>query len=169
MWVNEYTYKPYRMEGGGSIDFVGIDPKDGQVYIIECKLNVNNLEDLEDQLYRYYHAYGVNNAIKEVYCFGIDDDKKAWLEARKINVYILSMGDDPAPLSTSHEDWEYFKVIHDYWHYGYMLPRARYREDIYSSKDQWKYSEYRRGLFVYYRKWREDHNVPHNPAWESTN
>lgn len=155
LFVNEYKYAPYRLEPGGSIDFVAVDPKDGQFFIIECKLKVRDVEALEDQLYKYYHAFYVLDAIKEVYTFEVTDDQKTWLESRKIGVHVLSMDTPTASVSTSVDDWEYFQVIFDYWNIAGLLPLQKPIPDrmISMMRRPWEYSNYRGGLAKYYREW----------------
>lgn len=120
--VNEYRYAPYGMESGGSIDFVGIHPKTGQVVIVECKRSIASLTALEDQLYKYFHAFYVLDAHKEVYAFEMTDTQRAWLESRKIHAYTLTMADTKAGLRTTPEQWRLFRAIFNYWHLGSMLP-----------------------------------------------
>lgn len=154
LWVNEYMYRPYGLEGGGSIDFVAIDPKNGNLSIIECKIKINSLPDLEDQLYKYFHAFYVMEAVKEVYAFDASDEQREWLHSRKIQTRLLSMEDDPAPIRRpSLEEWEYFEMVFDYWHGGWILPYAHKPMRHYPKGKEWHAHEDRMGLVRYYRKW----------------
>lgn len=168
VWTNEYRYPPYRMENGGSIDFVGIDPQDGTIHIIECKTTVQTLTYLEDQLYKYWHAFLIPEAVKEVYAFDVTGHQREWLESRKIGVFTIEMNAPKASTGTPWQSWEDFQTIFTYWHGFPMAQRIQfYVSNPYMTlAPEWQQSAYRINLSQAYMKRLDDNDLSiyHNRA-----
>lgn len=57
----------YRGEGRGQIDFIALNPVTGHIAIIECKVDMESVDQITYQVNRYHKTLGIESALKWVF------------------------------------------------------------------------------------------------------
>ncbi len=152
LWIHEYRYPSFENQAGGSMDFLACDPKTGDFSIVECKIDCDSLSAIERQINRYFDAFMLPEARKEVYALQCTDKQRAWLSEREITVYICTMDVLPSPLATMWQTSEDIETVFNHWHGLYMLPRIKSEgiNPFLEGAERYHRSEYIGGLARHY-------------------
>lgn len=161
LWINEWRYPSVEDAPGGSIDFVAVDPRNGQFSIIECKIAIESVSAIERQLDRYFEAFCVSEAKKEVYAFFATPQQIQKLQAKGIDVHLVTMEILPISLETTWRVYEDIETIFWYWHGPFMLPyiTAYDPNPFLTETKEWQMSYYYAGRADFYRKQLEQGDV----------